>query len=383
MQSLAINVEGLDNQALLNEIMMGTTTRRRPPQPKSARKGIVRRDSGAGKALMSQELQLGEEDKQFLLENELEEDLSYQEYSQQDEGRNPIMISLGLSSLVQQEIGEEDQPSKESESEHKRHNLRSNLNKPDSEQNDLERSKVNGRWTAQEHHKFIEGKSTLFIKNLALVTYGKEWKMVEKHVETRSGAQIRSHAQKFFMKISDPDAYIQEQAELLRKEIKGSDVLETSQSSKTVQKKQKRDNESPEKGLDLRLLEKILCDDKKSSHDHNIERKITVADIQPFTHNFLGAKENSESESNQSGSDEVELEKVYKQKEVTLKSMIDSFNQILHNPSQLEDYMQKLLEILKKLQEFKSQEKLSDFHKEFSQAHQNDLFNNIQILKQI
>jgi hypothetical protein len=103
--------------------------------------------------------------------------------------------------------------------------------------------------------------------------------MVEKHVETRSGAQIRSHAQKFFMKISDPDAYIQEQAELLRKEIKGSDVLETSQSSKTVQKKQKRDNESPEKRLDLRLLENILCDDKKSSHDHNIERKITVADI--------------------------------------------------------------------------------------------------------
>ena len=31
--------------------------------------------------------------------------------------------------------------------------------------------------------------------------YGKDWKKVEYHIGTRSGAQIRSHAQKFFLNI--------------------------------------------------------------------------------------------------------------------------------------------------------------------------------------
>jgi SHAQKYF class myb-like DNA-binding protein len=35
----------------------------------------------------------------------------------------------------------------------------------------------------------------------ALRLYGKEWKKVENHIKSRSGAQIRSHAQKFFQNI--------------------------------------------------------------------------------------------------------------------------------------------------------------------------------------
>ena len=51
--------------------------------------------------------------------------------------------------------------------------------------------KTNGRWTSEEHKKFIE----------ALKKYGKQWKKVEDYIQTRSGAQIRSHAQKYFLKI--------------------------------------------------------------------------------------------------------------------------------------------------------------------------------------
>lgn len=35
----------------------------------------------------------------------------------------------------------------------------------------------------------------------ALKKYGKQWKKVEDYIQTRSGAQIRSHAQKYFLKI--------------------------------------------------------------------------------------------------------------------------------------------------------------------------------------
>lgn len=51
--------------------------------------------------------------------------------------------------------------------------------------------KLNGRWGKAEHQRFVDG----------LKKYGKNWKKVEEHVKTRTGAQIRSHAQKFFNRL--------------------------------------------------------------------------------------------------------------------------------------------------------------------------------------
>ena len=48
-----------------------------------------------------------------------------------------------------------------------------------------------GRWTKEEHSKFLKG----------ILEYGNEWKMVQKIIKTRSSTQARSHAQKFFLKI--------------------------------------------------------------------------------------------------------------------------------------------------------------------------------------
>ncbi|TNV82628.1 hypothetical protein FGO68_gene9147 [Halteria grandinella] len=68
-------------------------------------------------------------------------------------------------------------------------------------------SNIQGRWSKTEHEKFIE----------AIFLFGKEWKKVEKHIGTRCGAQIRSHAQKFFNRMEeegnvDVDAYIKQKA---------------------------------------------------------------------------------------------------------------------------------------------------------------------------
>jgi hypothetical protein len=35
--------------------------------------------------------------------------------------------------------------------------------------------------------------------------YGKDWRKVEQYVRTRSGSQVRSHAQKFFNKMQKLD----------------------------------------------------------------------------------------------------------------------------------------------------------------------------------
>ena len=64
--------------------------------------------------------------------------------------------------------------------------------------------KSTGRWTHKEHILFIEG----------LKIYGKNWKKVESYIGTRTGTQIRSHAQKFFNRIKkeynteDPSKYV-------------------------------------------------------------------------------------------------------------------------------------------------------------------------------
>jgi len=49
----------------------------------------------------------------------------------------------------------------------------------------------NGRWTQEEHKRFIE----------SILKYGNEWKKVEQYIGTRSSTQARSHAQKFFEKM--------------------------------------------------------------------------------------------------------------------------------------------------------------------------------------
>ena len=45
-----------------------------------------------------------------------------------------------------------------------------------------------------------------FVAHAAIMQYGKDWKKVEQYVKTRSGAQIRSHAQKFFTKLQKLEA---------------------------------------------------------------------------------------------------------------------------------------------------------------------------------
>jgi SHAQKYF class myb-like DNA-binding protein len=49
-----------------------------------------------------------------------------------------------------------------------------------------------GRWSDSEHKAFLIG----------LSRYGREWKRVAQDIPTRTSAQVRSHAQKYFAKIS-------------------------------------------------------------------------------------------------------------------------------------------------------------------------------------
>lgn len=79
-----------------------------------------------------------------------------------------------------------------------------------------------GRWTKVEHEAFVKG----------LELYGKEWKKIATLVPTRSIVQIRTHAQKFFLKIAKTkfeNKGKQVPADLKSTAIKSSYNLETLQ----------------------------------------------------------------------------------------------------------------------------------------------------------
>lgn len=57
----------------------------------------------------------------------------------------------------------------------------------------IKKEKNNGKWTYEEHKKYIE----------ALYIYNCNWKKIKKYILTRTSNQLRSHAQKFYLRLKE------------------------------------------------------------------------------------------------------------------------------------------------------------------------------------
>ena len=93
-----------------------------------------------------------------------------------------------------QELNKNEKIEKLSQIESSIENISNIINKNDSIRIKKEEEYLkhnSGRWSEEEHQKFIEG----------ILEYGNEWKKVRKIIKTRTSTQARSHAQKFFLRI--------------------------------------------------------------------------------------------------------------------------------------------------------------------------------------
>ena len=72
-----------------------------------------------------------------------------------------------------------------------------------------------GKWSKEEHQKFIEG---LFI-------FGNQWKKMQKYIETRTAIQVRSHSQKFMMKLKKKFIELFGKEELIEEDYEDYDFI--------------------------------------------------------------------------------------------------------------------------------------------------------------
>jgi len=97
------------------------------------------------------------------------------------------------------------------------------LEKHSSEDNQKSTEKAEGRWTLEEHNKFLE----------AVKLYGKNWKQMEQFIITRNAAQIRSHAQKYYARCKKSELMLLEKSSTVSENLEtGNSTLMSPKSAK-------------------------------------------------------------------------------------------------------------------------------------------------------
>ncbi|EGR30260.1 myb-like DNA-binding shaqkyf class family protein, putative [Ichthyophthirius multifiliis] len=183
-------------------------------------------------------------------------------------------------------------------------------NNNDSNQNFENNLKQTGRWTQDEHKKFIEG----------INMYGKNWKVIEQHIGTRTGSQIRSHAQKFFIKIE--------------KEFYNNDQKIQSQDNiiQILNNKQKAEN----KNKQINIIQNKIQNKNKYKQKIKQCQKIDILTQNQFQQNNIESKLENKDNQNYS-SHNIEKKKIEDEQKIHVDQIIDKYVNQIYNNTTLEN----------------------------------------------
>ena len=170
-----------------------------------------------------------------------------------------------------------------------------------------------GRWNKEEQQRFAE----------AVLKYGNDWKQIQSHVFSRNMTQVRSHAQKFLMKLKETNFIINEKYEpnlswtkmmnLLRQNVNYEKLKELLFSVEQNEEKEKRKKEK--KNLNKSKIKKNKLN--SSLNSENYSKCDTNGDSSRF---FLDNEEsNFENDLNKSI-------KIKEEEDEALEKFIECFN---------------------------------------------------------
>ena len=170
-----------------------------------------------------------------------------------------------------------------------------------------------GRWNKEEQQRFAE----------AVLKYGNDWKQIQSHVFSRNMTQVRSHAQKFLMKLKETNFIINEKYDpnlswtkmmnLLRQNVDYEKLKELLFSVEQNEEKEKRKKEK--KTLNKSKIKKNKLN--SSLNSENYSKCDTNGDSSRF---FLDNEEsNFENDLNKSI-------KIKEEEDEALEKFIECFN---------------------------------------------------------
>ena len=170
-----------------------------------------------------------------------------------------------------------------------------------------------GRWNKEEQQRFAE----------AVLKYGNDWKQIQSHVFSRNMTQVRSHAQKFLMKLKETNFIINEKYDpnlswtkmmnLLRQNVDYEKLKELLFSVEQNEEKEKRKKEK--KNLNKSKIKKNKLN--SSLNSENYSKCDTNGDSSRF---FLDNEEsNFENDLNKSI-------KIKEEEDEALEKFIECFN---------------------------------------------------------
>lgn len=139
---------------------------------------------------------------------------------------------------------------------------------------DYQRIEGTGHWTDKEHQKFLD----------ALDVYGKNWKLIQQHVGSRSVAQTRSHAQKYFNKLKGDDKGASKQRLVAHRSRRESKEIreEKPKKEKTRKKLQYANNPNPKHERKDYPSNKVVADENNTNKNYEFleESKHTPTEMQ-------------------------------------------------------------------------------------------------------
>ena len=153
--------------------------------------------------------------------------------------------------------------------------------KPTDSSSDSENSN-NGRWTIEEQRRFAE----------AVLKFGNDWKNIQNYVSSRNITQVRSHAQKFLMKLKESNFLKEKGLEQNLSWTKTINFLNNTLTYDELKEVLFSVEQTGHKKIGIRTLKKLQNKQKQNKKNNLENNSLFSEETNSKSNNYFGTNEN-------------------------------------------------------------------------------------------